>query len=538
MSYWGGYFPEQPDALSYWGGYFPEGAADVGLGDPGVAAFKIVLDVGSQLTLTWETHIHKARDGSERRASNLPKPKQRYSGPMLLVGTEQRVTRTQLAQYAHLGFSFLIGLSYEAVPILAAATQSESAWVLSIPSTASIDWAGVGQRVLLDRGSESVEAVIVDVGANSISIDTDPGSAGNTGGIVMPAMPSLLEPQQAFARYQRNAETWQVTARASLFDYADFEYATLSLAATDVLAGAELHALEPGTEGNTIAVTFDDDGTGTGSIDTAYTGSLYGITVHFEPGVTTVADVVALIETSTLIGIRGSYTGTDVLTASDVLALSLLAGGTEDYGSVGKSATVDTFRSVPVWDRGITVDGTAQDSIQSMHDVEDLGGVPFAVGAATVSDWGRALVHRRALADRDEWQWLLKFLDTVKGHFLAFYLATYAEDMTSVSASAGTLVVESDDGLATWFPSQRDSIRIEQEDGTVTYARVTAIADNGDGTTDVSIVDESDVAVTLSASAVRLVSWLELCHLESDEVSITFEGGAFAMETQARVVQR
>jgi len=39
-----------------------------------------------------------------------------------------------------------------------------------------------------------------------------------------------------------------------------------------------------------------------------------------------------------------------------------------------------------------------------------------------------------------------------------------------------------------------------------------------------TIVDGADAAVTLSASAISMVSWLECCRLESDDVSITFQG--------------
>jgi hypothetical protein len=212
-SYWGGWFPEPSDgALSYWGGWFPEGEDDPGYGDPGVAAFEIALDKGAALTLTWETHIDKARDGLERRTSVLDRPIQRYAGPMLLVGDQRKVTRTQLAQYAHAGLSFLIGLTYEAIAIL----DVPNGDIITVPSTASLDWANVGQRVIVDkRGVGAFVGVITAVTSTTLDLfvaDYDANlfaRVASPGGRVMPAMSSLLDPQQVSTRLSLPPQRWR-----------------------------------------------------------------------------------------------------------------------------------------------------------------------------------------------------------------------------------------------------------------------------------------------------------------------------------------
>jgi hypothetical protein len=211
----------------------------------------------------------------------------------------------------------------------------------------------------------------------------------------------------------------------------------------------------------------------------------------------------------------------------------------DEASEVGVGATVATFADRPVWNAGIDVEGTAPDSLQSMHDVEDMGGLPFAVGAANVPDWGRSLSYTRAL--RPQWQWLKRFLDTVKGRFKSFWLPTFAEDLLPLSASVGTLTIESGSDAGdffTWWPTHRTCLQIRQADGTITYAQIDSAIDNGDETITIDIVDGDDVAITLSGSAVVLVSWLDLCRLESDEVTVAFDSGKFSMQAQARVVQR
>jgi hypothetical protein len=220
-------------------------------------------------------------------------------------------------------------------------------------------------------------------------------------------------------------------------------------------------------------------------------------------------------------------------------ALFGFADTEDDVPEVGVGATVATFAGRPVWDCGIDVEGTAPDSLQSMHTVEDPGGVPFAVGAAKVPDWGRALSYTRAL--RADWQWLKRFLDTVKGKFKSFWLPTWRADLVAVSTGTGTLTITAGEGAGdvfVWWPEHRTHIQIRQANGTITWARISAAVDNGDETVTLDIVDENDAAITLSGSAVSLVSWFELCRLESDDVVVAFDGNKFSMQAQARVVQQ
>ena len=116
----------------------------------------------------------------------------------------------------------------------------------------------------------------------------------------------------------------------------------------------------------------------------------------------------------------------------------------------------------------------------------------------------------------------------------AFWLSTWRDDFTFVSKATNTVTVSTTDGsdFFGWWPDQRQYLQIVQADGTITRCKVTAAVDNGNGTATLT------VGVTLTSSAVTLVSWLELCRFESDDFSISWSGEGFQIEARARVVQQ
>lgn len=83
-----------------------------------------------------------------------------------------------------------------------------------------------------------------------------------------------------------------------------------------------------------------------------------------------------------------------------------------------------------------------------------------------------------------------------------------------------------------WWPLQRTHVQITQQDGTITYAEIQSAVDNGDGTVTVGM------SVVLSGSPITLISWLELCRFEYDDIEVAFSGLDFKMKTTARVVQQ
>lgn len=544
-SYWGGHFPEPAlGELSYWGGHFPEETTtDPGYGPATVGAFKLALDAGSQLTLQWQTDVRKSRSGVEQRANVLDLPRQFYRGPMFLVDAASRAARTELAQFAALGAPFLVGLSYEALAVTGAPTTAavgaETHTTITVPSTTLIDWSG-SQRVVIDNpGIGAVESVVVSITATTIAVNTDVSALAVVGARVMPGVATLLDPQQGFDRYPVAAEQWNVSGRAAVFGYApELVAATLALTGPHT-TGATLRALTLGPQGNYTRVRILTDAIAPeGEVTVGFTGYLCTVTIRIQTGVTTVAQLLDLVAGSGVIELDGTLTPTDVLGFGDLLPLTYLSGGASILPEVGQGATLTTFRDVPVWTAGINAAGTVPDSLQSMHEVEDLGGIPFAVGSADIPEWGRSVVMRRSLADRYAWQWLMRFLDEIRGRWQPFWLSTFAADLEPLTVAAGELVVSAGTGeVFARYPAQHECLQIVQADRSVAWVRITGATDNGDDTVTLTIVDEADAPVTL-IGVPRMVSWLERCRLESDDVVIAFDAESrFTMNAMARVLR-
>ncbi|MDQ3070465.1 MAG: hypothetical protein M3R55_12155 [Acidobacteriota bacterium] len=538
MSYWGGHFPPG-GALSYWGGHFPEGAEDPGLPPIGSATF--VLDGAAQVTYAWRTGLSKSYSGLERRSNIVDDPAQRYEGEALLTGANTRAVRAQLARYAALGQPFLLGLTYEALSIRATTVGT----TIAVYSTALSDWAIPGTRVLVRHETHGDwEGVITAVTGTTITATdgtSGPGAIGGVGAMIMPAAAIYLDPQQGFDRYPTKLERWQIRARN-----VNAGFATPAIAATlalvtpitdsGVLDGARLVARTVGAAGNSITVRFTSDALTDGGelIEDAVAGTVH---VKFSGAGTTVDVLATLINGgSSLISMLGTWTGSDLLASGDdeFPATTLSGGADQTPAPVGIGAVVTMFAGRPVWDRGIDVEGTAPDSLQSMAQPEDFGGLPFNAGMASEPDWGRNILMRRPIGP--EFQWLKRFLDTIRGRWRSFWLASWREDLIPVSVGVGTLTVEDDGDFFTWWPMQREHLQVRSLTGALTYVRISAAVQNIGGTITLSVVDGVGAAVTVAN--VAMVSWLEVVRLESDEVQVEFRDWTFAVNMTARGVQQ
>lgn len=204
--------------------------------------------------------------------------------------------------------------------------------------------------------------------------------------------------------------------------------------------------------------------------------------------------------------------------------------------TMGAGATVNTYQGKPLYDVPLENMGSLGDSMQSMLSVVKYDGLPAGLAPATVPDWGREIVlSSNALAD---WQWVKAFLFTIRGSAVSFFLPTWRPDFIFVSSGASTLTIAGPptSGAGDFFAlfgiseAHRD-LQLRKADGSVQYTRVLAAADNGNGTITLQI----DAA--LVTGVVTMVSWVELCRLESDDVDVTFVGPKFAIDLQARVIQ-
>jgi hypothetical protein len=516
----------------WFGPWFPDGQVDPsvfpGFGPAGAATFVLNLEAGFKLKHQWQTDIIKRFGGTEQRISINDLPRQFYSGMAVLTGDGPRTVRSTLARYASIGSAFLLGLPFEELTLV-----SDAAGVTHYVTSGAMtycDWLKPSQRVVVVSadGDTVVNAVIQSTGAGTITLDVSTGLAGKVGGKIMPAMAVYLDPQQGFSRHSVDTEEWNIVARAALSDFAATK-ATLALGpitASAAFDNVTIASRVDGLAGNEIMFAIADNPFFAGSLSE----NPNEVTFNVELGVTTLGEMKAALDTSSLVQMTGTWNDSDVIDVGDDGDYHYLTGASA-LGTVGAGATLATFNGRPVWDRPIQIDGTAGDSIQAMTEVLDYGGVPASYGTADYADWGRHVAMERT--GQPEWQWFKLFTATVRGRQKAFWLPTYRDDMTFISKNTNTITVSMTDGsdVTMWCPWQRDSVQIEQADGTITRATVTVTVDNNDGTATLTI------GTTLSGSPVTRVSWLELCRFENDEFDITWRGGTFSVQTVARVVR-
>lgn len=502
-------------------------------GPAGLATFVLDLENGFKVKHRWPTDIEKFRSGKERRISRNDAAQESFDGAAFLLGDQRRDVRATLARYAaQSGATFLLAMPHEQIEVV-----DVSGLVVTVPTTTKSDWAVLGQRVVcawLDAEDQTqyTEGTIQAVTATTIALDEAPNADSY---VIMPTRPVYFDPQQTFARYPTEAEVWSLAARAADFDYAP---ALASVPIRDITeffppTGAVAYARKFGAVGNTLRLTillaegYGQPGEIVSETDTT-------TTIGVSPGVTTLDDLVTLLESSANFVIGGTFTGTDTIDWDQ----DELATGGGISGSVGIGETLTTYSGDgterPVWDREI-VGTSVTDSIQAMTQIIDHGAIPYSIGTADEPDWGRAVAFLSE--EWHDWQWLKLFFSTTLGPQKAFWLPTWGEDMDFVSQSAGEVIVEVDD-LRAWWPYQREHIMFRETDGTLTYAKVTDVVDNGDGTWTLTVDAQP------SSDNVDLISWLELCRFGADasakdfEIEFVFGANGIRLDTIARVVQQ
>jgi hypothetical protein len=455
-----------------------------------------------------------------------------------------------LAKFAAQGQPFQLALPFEEATLIADSVGA----VVHVSDTTKLDWAVLGQRVAVVNVDEvtklivvAVPAIVQAVGSNTITLDVSPGNVGRTGGRIMPTVPVLLNPQQGFAKYpnpEPMVEAWAIDARrVSPFGFQ--QNGTNAFAALASATGGRFHdatavSALAGAAGNGLSIQFTPDGPSPGAVTTS--GGT--VTFHYSPGVTTSAQAVLALRP--WFNFLGPVVPGTLGSPIDSFGPVALAGGVDQiYGYMGRGATVTVFDGRPVWDRGVQLSGaTASDSIHAMTETIDIGAVFEDIGPANTSDWGRQV--SLVSADPDEFQWLKAFLGTVQGRRRAFWMPTQVEDLVPVSLAPGVLVVSSTEGdMFTWYPRLRDHVQVWLPDGTRIYVKIGSAIDNGDGTITITIALCSDAAyasggggATLTGDSVGMVSWMERCRLEQDQVDAAWKGATVTFDQQGRVVQQ
>lgn len=522
----------------FWGEMLPDpgpSPTDVEPTEPaGAATFVLDLEDGLNVTLEWQTDVFKAYDGKEQRRAILDSPRRRFRGTALLAGDAVLTTRAQLAKFATTGQPFALGLPYEA--LLLTGDANAKTVTVEAGQLAQCDWANPGQRVvILGRDRSTRDAVIQNASGSTIALSLAVGSTGKEGGYIMPTVAVYLDPLQSFDRYRTpdGLERWTIDALALSFGFAKQAVAASldieqTLTGKDNLIGLVLQARAPGLAGNSIRIRFEDDALL--GVEVEESGN--DVTVRFIPSVTTVGELAAEITAqSTLVRSIGTWNEAFIVSdgEDDTFAYTNLTGGTDGELVVdGIGATVAMHAGKPVFDRPLLNAETIQDSMQAMNELVDLGGVAANVGKATSADWGRAANLDQPLDV--EWQWVKRFLATVRGSAKAFWMATWRQDLFAVATGTGTLTVQLG-SFFSWYPTRKD-LQVWQADGTITYLTISGAVDNGDGTVELA------VGVTLSASAIEMISWLELCRFNDAAVTVHFENARAQLQTVPRAVQQ
>lgn len=543
--FWGPHFPDVwATGKTFWGPHFPDPGPLIetvgGAGPAGVATFVLDLEAELEMTLEWQTDVFKPyAGGQERRIAVLDFPRRRFRGSALLVGgASVRTLRSQLKRWAAAGSAFDLGLPFEGLRIVADTAGTSVS--VAAGALASCDWANPGQRVVIVSPMRTaINAVVQSAGGTTITLDVTPGAIGKAGGYIMPTLAVYLDPQQGFQRWVNadGFERWAITATAARFGFeiaalhASLNLATAPAAGSGALANTRAIAKSAGVAGNGYTLSFLND-VAAGAEFIATVGGTQ-VELHYNAGTTTMSKVVSLLGGSADLSIAGTPTLASVLTAADAFVAKPLSGGADaTFATEGLGGVVATHATRPVFDRDLTNKGTIGDSLQAMNEIVDLGGVPVNRGQATHPDWGRH-VEIGPARQGAEWQWIKRFLSTVRGRQKAFWLPTWRKDLKPTASGIGTLTIEGPDdddgGFFAWYPTQKD-IQIVQADGTITRATITNAVDNGNGTITLTI------GVTLSGSAISMVSWLELCRLEHDEIQVQFVNHLFSIQANARVV--
>lgn len=548
--YWGPHFPDARNDSRFWAQHFPDRYVPAGTVIPsipqGAGAFLLVLESGTVVTYEFTGSLFKAKSGVERRTSTGELPNVSFDSKALLLGERAISNRARIARYAALGKHFLLGLPFEEMIIT---VDSPSYQIqLDAQQIGWCDWANPGQRVIIEEDDgDAMDATIQDADATTITIDKELGTLSRKNSRVMPAIGLFLDPSQTFTRYTNpeTVEAWTIKGKAMVYDFAGSE-AVASFLSLDppqtnsgVLDGLQFVATTPGIAGDDIRVRMRDNAL-TAPGDYIEAGD--DVTVDFTGGETTVQQFIDLVNNAGgIVRVVGDPIDPNAFlqNGDDEFAYAPLDGGRDSIGYVGRGATVATYWFKPVWNRRIVADTTVDDQVQSLAQIIQLGPIPFTQSDAQRSDWGRGVFYRRNSIP--EWQWLKKFMYTVKGSWKTFWLPSWRADLQLVSSTTGELVVESGEGAGdffAWWQTYHIHLQLLHASDAVTYVRVSNAVDNNDGTLTLTILDEADTPATLPGSAIVMVSWLELCRFEKKTFSVEWNGPMFTFDEIARVVQR
>jgi hypothetical protein len=190
---------------------------------------------------------------------------------------------------------------------------------------------------------------------------------------------------------------------------------------------------------------------------------------------------------------------------------------------VGTGAELTMHYGLPVLHLRPRASGRGEEQVASGVEIVDQGGTFTAT-----TGWSRS-AHRRTheslVTTPAERQWWKLFLAATRGRWKSFLCPTWQDDLPLYSqpSNGDGFLQTTEDYLAEWWPSlAHRQLQIEYADGSVSYRAVVSAADD----------DDAYQTLTLGAAlpdplpaAVRRVSFLETCRLDTDEPSIEYGAG-------------
>lgn len=193
----------------------------------------------------------------------------------------------------------------------------------------------------------------------------------------------------------------------------------------------------------------------------------------------------------------------------------------DQFTRPGSTAVVASYDGYQVLDIRPVADGDTPENFEAGVEVLDgETGVRAIYSAWDHTEVGTVRNYTiRRLQNPVEMDWWRDFLDGCKGQQNAFLQPTWFADLLPVAAPAPggyDLIVEGTDYPALYFPFETfKRLQIETDNGII-YRKVVTSADNGDGTSTLTLMepfgaDPEDVAISK-------VSFLNLVRLASDRV--------------------
>ncbi len=184
-------------------------------------------------------------------------------------------------------------------------------------------------------------------------------------------------------------------------------------------------------------------------------------------------------------------------------------------------AALEMYRGHPV----LTVRPDESSDPVSAHE-RQVAVVDYGTALPFVHDLsGISLRSQRSywkLAGRPRHTWFRSLAYTLSGRCTPMWVPSWSADLQPVGAAAAAglnLVVEwAGYTLYGFGRPNRADLRIELRNGTVLYRRV--VAASAAGNTETLVLDQPVAGGALAAAQIRMVSFLALCTLASDEVEI------------------